>query len=184
MNWQLVPLAAAVPQPWRNGGGITRELLAWPSAADWRVRISVADVERAGPFSRFAGIERWFAVLAGAGVELDVDGTRQRVTAGGEPLRFDGGAAVDCTLLDGATRDLNLMTAPGAARMRRVRGVLRVQPPAPGWLALYAHQAPARVQAGGQSVNVPALHLAWCEAATPAQYIVTGDEALWMEIRP
>lgn len=183
MNWRIVPLAEAVPQPWRNGGGITRELLAWPSPHDWRVRISVADVERAGPFSRFAGIERWFAVLSGQGVVLDVDGARHRVTPEDEALRFDGGAVVECSLVDGATRDLNLMAVPGAARMQRVRGALRVQPPGPALLALYAHQAPARVQAGGHSVDVPALHLAWCEAAGSAELTVTGESALWMEIR-
>jgi environmental stress-induced protein Ves len=34
------------------------------------VRLSVADIERDGPFSAFAGLIRWFAVLSGAGVLL------------------------------------------------------------------------------------------------------------------
>ena len=28
-DWQLVSLDAAAAQPWRNGGGTTRELLVW-----------------------------------------------------------------------------------------------------------------------------------------------------------
>lgn len=57
------------PQPWRNGGGTTRELLAWPrGAAEWQLRISVADITRDGAFSRFDGIDRGFAVVDGAGV--------------------------------------------------------------------------------------------------------------------
>ena len=65
-----VRLADCPPQPWRNGGGVTRELLAWPQAADWRLRVSVADIERDGPFSPFPGVDRWFAVIEGDGVEL------------------------------------------------------------------------------------------------------------------
>ncbi|HZW73458.1 MAG TPA: HutD family protein, partial [Caldimonas sp.] len=34
--------------PWKNGGGVTRELLALRPGGDWRVRISVADVARDG----------------------------------------------------------------------------------------------------------------------------------------
>ena len=44
MNWRSVSLASVPPQPWKNGGGTTRELLAWPAGADWRVRLSVAEV--------------------------------------------------------------------------------------------------------------------------------------------
>ena len=32
------------PQPWRNGGGTTRELLAWPSAEHCNLRIALADI--------------------------------------------------------------------------------------------------------------------------------------------
>ena len=63
----VVALMSAAPQPWRNGGGVTRELLAGRTE-DWSVRLSVADIERDGPFSAFAGVDRWFAVLSGAGV--------------------------------------------------------------------------------------------------------------------
>jgi environmental stress-induced protein Ves len=41
--------------PWKNGGGVTRELLAWPGGGDWQVRISVAEIEADGPFSSFPG---------------------------------------------------------------------------------------------------------------------------------
>jgi environmental stress-induced protein Ves len=183
MNWQLVALDDAAPQPWRNGGGVTRELLAWPSASDWRVRISVADVERAGPFSRFAGIERWFAVLAGEGVLLDVAGAHHRVTRGGTPLRFDGDAAVESELVGGATRDLNLMAAPGAARMQRVAGEVEIQVDVPALLALYAHDTPGCVQSAGTVVEVPARHLGWCLSTNAAKPTVIARDALWMEVR-
>ena len=81
MNWRSVSLASVPPQPWKNGGGTTRELLAWPTGADWRVRLSVAEVVADGPFSRFEGVQRWFAVLGGAGVRLVVNGVANRGTS-------------------------------------------------------------------------------------------------------
>mgnify|MGYP003694612933 CR=1 FL=1 len=42
------------------------------------MRVSVADVATDGPFSTFAGVDRWFAVLDGAGVVLTIGGKAQR----------------------------------------------------------------------------------------------------------
>lgn len=110
MSVRTIRLDEVEPQPWRNGGGTTRELLAWPRAEAWRLRVSVADVQSDGPFSVFTGgVERWFAVLDGNGVELSIDGVAQHVTADSAPLRFSGAASTECRLLDGPTRDLNLM---------------------------------------------------------------------------
>ena len=115
MSWNVVSLADVVATPWRNGGGVTRELVAWPPEGEWQWRMSVAEVEASGPFSRFEGVQRWFAVLSGAGVALDVAGERHTLTAESEPLAFDGAAPTDCQLLKGATQDFNLMVrGPGA----------------------------------------------------------------------
>lgn len=182
MNWKLVPLAATPPQPWRNGGGITRELLAWPDAVDWRVRISVADVQSSGPFSRFDGIERWFAVLQGEGVLLRIDGAEHRLTRTSEPLRFDGAAAVDCSLPAGATQDFNLMAPPGRARQRRVHGRMDVSASGQRLLALYAHDAPATLVMDGETTQIAPYHLAWCLADTSSAGMIASDDALWMEV--
>ena len=79
----LVRCDALEPQPWRNGGGLTRELLAWPSRDDWALRISVADIRADGPFSAFPGVDRWFAVLEGDGVLLALPEGRRSVEADG-----------------------------------------------------------------------------------------------------
>jgi uncharacterized protein len=50
---RVIELAQVEPRPWRNGGGVTRELLAWPGGDDWALRLSVAEIERDGPFSAF-----------------------------------------------------------------------------------------------------------------------------------
>jgi len=114
---RVVSLADVPWQPWRNGRGRTRELLAWPDAQDWRVRLSVAEIAEAAPFSAFEGVERWFAVIDGGGVDLRVDGEVHRLLPSTAPLRFSGGAAVDASPIAGTTRDLNLMVRGGAGAM-------------------------------------------------------------------
>lgn len=182
MNWQLVPLSRTAATPWRNGGGSTRELLAWPSPQDWRVRISVADVEADGPFSAFPGIERWFCVLEGEGVTLRTGAAAQALDGGSAPFRFDGGAAVDCALRAGPTRDFNLMAAPGRAQLRRVGGAGQVQVAAGALVGLYAHRSGARVATDAQWLGVPAATLAWCLVQAPARLQVDAEAALWMEV--
>jgi environmental stress-induced protein Ves len=122
--------------PWRNGGGRTRELLAWPTREDWLVRVSVAEIESDGPFSAFEGVDRCFAVLAGAGVVLSLPRGEVRLHAGDPALAFPGEAAPLCRLIAGPTRDLNLMTRRLAGRgsMQRepLAGRLR-------WHGLYAN---------------------------------------------
>lgn len=118
----LVSLASVVPQPWRNGGGSTQVLLTWPHADDWMLRISVARIERNGPFSAFPGVERWFAVMQGDGVTLRLGDTNIDLRPDSAPFRFDGVAAPECFLLNDATQDLNLMVMreSGVGVMTRV----------------------------------------------------------------
>lgn len=73
MTWQLISLADVPPSPWKNGGGVTRELAVWPGAADWRWRLSVAEVASDGPFSNFEGVQRWLAVLSGTRLRVVAD---------------------------------------------------------------------------------------------------------------
>lgn len=109
------------PQPWRNGGGRTRELLARPAGPNWRLRVSLADIDAGGPFSSFPGTQRWFAVVQGAGVVLRLDRGDFTLRPGDAPLCFDGAEAPGCTLIAGPTRDLNLMLRDGVGAMRPVQ---------------------------------------------------------------
>lgn len=112
--------AADMPAvPWKNGGGVTRDLLCWPDAAAWKLRISLADIATDGPFSDFPGVQRWFAVVEGAGVELAFGARRHVQRVEDAPLIFDGAHAPGCRLLNGPTRDLNVM-------LRGVRGCMRL----------------------------------------------------------
>lgn len=183
MNWQRVGLYEVAPQPWRNGGGLTRELLAWPSRRDWRVRVSVADVASDGPFSLFPGVERWFAVLEGAGVALEVEGSEHRLGRDTDPFRFAGDAEVQCRLLEGPTRDFNLMAPPGRARMQRLRGAVDRSWSTPLLLALYTHDAPATLVRDEVRSEIPPCHLAW-GLHEPGTLRIESADALWMEVQP
>ncbi|MGZ5772636.1 MAG: HutD/Ves family protein [Caldimonas sp.] len=149
--------------PWRNGAGTTRELLALPGPADWRVRVSVADVASAAPFSSFPGVERWFAVLDGPGVELTIEGTTHRCTPSDAPLRFSGAATTSCQPIDGPTRDLNLMLRGAAGVMHRVVAAAPWRPDAQQ-CGLYAVVA-GRCRHDDGTVEVPAHSLLWFEPA-------------------
>jgi environmental stress-induced protein Ves len=110
--------------PWKNGGGLTREVLVEPDPADpaqflWR--ISIATVAEAGPFSRFPGIDRSIAVLGGEGMRLYVEGEAVTLLRDGEPFRFSGDAEVRSELIAGETIDLNVMTRRDMFRHRLTR---------------------------------------------------------------
>ena len=105
--------------PWTNGGGWTTEIIAVPNPQQWNWRVSIADVESAGPFSRFDGVDRTIALLAGAGFALTIDGEPPvGVHVPFRPLRFDGGADTTCSLVDGPVQDLNLMVRRGTIALR------------------------------------------------------------------
>jgi environmental stress-induced protein Ves len=187
MTWQLIRLADAVASPWRNGGGVTRELVAWPAGgADWTWRISVAEVAASGPFSRFEGVQRWFAVLSGDGVSLQLPAAGHRLTPASAPLEFDGGAAVDCRLLGGPTQDLNLMVRQGraSARMQRIAGARQFIASSAKVLAVYTQADAARLRDEQGSFPVPAQSLAWRSVPAGTEVEVMAPGAVWMEIEP
>lgn len=173
MNWQLVALASVAQTPWRNGGGLTSVLAQWPTQGDWQWRMSVAIVEQSGPFSHFDGIDRWFAVLEGAGVTLQIADQTHHLTPHSAPLAFDGAAETACELIDGRTTDFNLMvkqrkghTARSGVNVTRVRGVMEVHPEKNITLALYAN-AGATIHWHNGSLTLPAGSLAF---SNPQQY--------------
>ena len=113
---KLVSISAIPPQPWKNGGGLTRELALSTDDHGLIWRLSVADVASAGPFSEFPGLKRVLTVIEGQGLLLRHE--RGVIKAPkGEPVRFDGDLAIDCDLIGGAVRDFNLIYDPARARM-------------------------------------------------------------------
>lgn len=93
--------------PWKNGGGVTRQIAqSGPGDPFWR--LSIADVEKDGPFSDFPGLRRILTVISGSGMTLKL--------AEGAcpadlhiPVHFSGDTPVDGVLRDGPVQNFNLI---------------------------------------------------------------------------
>jgi uncharacterized protein len=122
----ILRAADRVAVPWKNGGGLTREVAVHPpgsTLANFAWRVSLAEVRTGGPFSTFTGIDRQMAVLSGR-LELLIAG-REPVTlcADSDPVEFAGDLPVSSEPLQSPVLDLNVMTrrAAFAACLRRCR---------------------------------------------------------------
>lgn len=186
---QIVRLDDVAPQLWRNGGGQTHELLTWPDGEAWRLRISLAEIEKDGPFSAFPGVTRWFTVMQGKGVVLRFGSEARTLDAGSDPLQFDGAEAPDCNLIDGPTRDLNLMLRDG-------QGVMRPVHPGRSWAGGFAQRGLFTTVAGilvpehGAPTPLPANTLLWQRGAIPGALRFEPDQipshpaAWWLGYTP
>lgn len=115
MTLQYFDIASLTASPWKNGGGTTREIVCAPAGADmdgfdWRV--SIATIDRSGPFSAFVGIDRVIMLLDGAGVRLHSSDGRieHRLDQPYVPFAFAGDVALDSDLLAGTSTDFNVMS--------------------------------------------------------------------------
>ncbi|KAF5997844.1 MULTISPECIES: HutD/Ves family protein [Streptomyces] len=117
MTVRVLPAAGRVAVPWKNGGGVTREIVARPEGADmgdFEWRVSLADVGSDGPFSAFADVDRILTMVEGEGMDLTVGGERRRVATRFVPQRFPGDLPTGCRLLGGPVVNLNVMWHRGA----------------------------------------------------------------------
>jgi uncharacterized protein len=179
---QQVQLRDVAPQSWRNGGGSTRELLAWPPTTnlhDWQLRVSVATIAHSAAFSSFAGITRWFVVLQGAGLRLDLPGGPRVLTCADAPLQFEGEAAPHCQLLDGPTLDLNFMARRGAGSscLQAARAGSDL-PGAFAWRALYAADA-ATLDVDGVAQPLAANTLFWTDSQDSSRWHLRQAGRAW-----
>jgi environmental stress-induced protein Ves len=109
----LIPFAGLSPVPWKNGGGNTTQIAAFPPDAtfedfDWRV--SLATILEDGAFSEFPGIERTLALVEGHGMTLEIDGEPKLLSQADPVAAFDGESHVVAKLNRGPSTDLNVMT--------------------------------------------------------------------------
>ncbi|WP_411288672.1 HutD family protein [Phenylobacterium sp.] len=178
--------------PWKNGGGVTREIAAWPPGSgfdDFAWRVSMAEIHEDGPFSSFASVDRILAVLEG-GLRLTVHGAGVfELSPRSAPLAFDGETPAAAKLTAGPVLDLNVMTRRGAAFARLDRVVSPVAVPAtPGARLVFALADGVRIHGAG---GVHGLHRydgllttarISIEASASAQAIIvsltTSEEAL------
>ncbi len=151
---RLLRAADRTAVPWKNGGGVTREIAAWPADTgmdDFAWRVSLAEVGSDGPFSAFPDIERTLTMVEGAGMDLTVGGTQRRVDERYAPQDFAGDVPTDCRLLGGPVANFNVMYRRGhvQAETAVVRGRLRLAAPRGGAVLAVALEGPAVVEGPG-----------------------------------
>jgi len=180
-------LRTIVPQPWKNGAGLTREIaFGGASSSDFDWRISLAEVARGAPFSAFPGVDRCILLWRGAGMRLrSADGAVDHaLTAPLTPFAFSGDIALDATLVDGPCADFNVMTRRGVFRSD-VRCTRRaVELPAADVTLLVCSAGQWQVTADAPSTLDPMQALLW---RTPLASLhvepPSGDDAALLAVR-
>ena len=95
--------------PWANGRGTSFEIASDRNESEeWTWRLAMAPVNEDGAFSRIECVNRFLAVVQGAGMLLSVDRKKLQCLPM-QVVRFRGDAITDATLTDGPITDINLM---------------------------------------------------------------------------
>lgn len=105
---QIFSATTAKATPWKNGGGVTRELCLERVEGHIHWRMSLADIEQNGAFSTFPDMCRVLTIAQGQGVTLTGQHEQLRASPS-TPLAFDGALDLTSELIDGSTQALNIM---------------------------------------------------------------------------
>jgi uncharacterized protein len=175
MQPRLIRIDDTEPQPWRNGGGVRRDLLEGPEpGGDWLWRVSIADITADGPFSSYPDTERWFAIVKGSGVELRLETGLRRVLRNSEPLSFDGAEAPACRLIDGPACALNLMLRDGAHGSMALATDAAPWHPESAQCGLFT-AVDGRCRADDHDTEVPGHALLWFDRAPRTLAFIGGQ---------
>jgi uncharacterized protein len=124
LSLRILHAADRVAVPWKNGGGLTREVAVHPPGsglAGFEWRVSMAEVRAGGPFSSFPDIDRSLAVLEGS-LTLTIDGRAPATLFPDTPaVQFPGDVPVSAAPPDAVVTDLNVMVRRGRWRARMNR---------------------------------------------------------------
>ena len=107
---QLIRYADQTEMPWKNGSGLTREIARQSNDAQPYWRLSLATVDRSGPFSILPGCERIILLIEGQPMSLHFDDGEVIALIRNEPRHFSCERALQAVLPGpGERRDLNLI---------------------------------------------------------------------------
>jgi len=162
---QIIRKSSFKAVPWKNGGGVTHEIIRNPATGDpFQWRMSVAHIDGSGPFSDFSGYRRHMVLLQGQGLTLRFKtGDDCLLREVGDLAQFDGAATPHCDLLGGPCVDLNLMVAESLraeARVLRLTGKSAMAAPSARAL-IFSIEAPLWLEwDGGETVKLEPWDLA------------------------
>lgn len=105
---RIIRAGSLIATPWKNGGGLTREIASREASGALHWRLSIADVDKDGPFSAFPGLSRILTVIEGHGMDLHTP-TETLAARPLQPLAFAGDVPVQGELRDGPVRNFNLI---------------------------------------------------------------------------
>jgi uncharacterized protein len=189
---QHLPQADYQRARWANDGGWTSEIARAPErGSDFDWRLSKADVDADGPFSRFGGYARELIVLSG-GVRLTFADPHEIVELAGplDRYRFDGDRAVRAEVMSAPMRDLNIIWRPDRmnveVRTIELAGVMEIKMPPPnatlllyvasGWFHVDASNSRLRVNRGDTLCVEGNFDDRWLTADGTAQLIAVAIE--------
>ena len=157
-----------VAVPWKNGGGVTREIHREPPGPEpFAWRLSLATVDSRGPFSRFDGYERTLVFVRGAGMVLSFTGHGEsQLTSAGQMVTFDGAWDTLGSPLDGPCTDLNLMIAKAAlevqARSITLEGAEVISTPGYAETIICCVEGAVEINSAGGTAELRAVDVARC----------------------
>lgn len=149
-----------VARPWKNGGGMTYEVVVSPEGAgldDFAWRVSLAELRAAGAFSSWPGVSRSLLLLEGEPVRLDMEGEQVMLDQRTGLLHFAGSVPV-FAWPDGAAVDAGVMSRDRLCRQHsrilQVSGSSMLQRGAPEAVLLLADGESLIVAAAGTQVSL------------------------------
>ena len=142
--------------------------------ADWKCRVSVANIDQNGPFSSFPGIGRWFSLISSESITLEFKDRSVELKPGDPGCFFEGGEAPYCRLSGGPAQALNLMIRSKAGKGALASlGMLEPLSNNQSWWAGNAEQAGIFANTAGQlfhdgpdPVAIQAQSLVWSTEST------------------
>jgi environmental stress-induced protein Ves len=167
---------------WKNGKGVTHDILLLPAGAsheNFDVRVSLAPIVGAAPFSAFPGIERVITCLGDNPVILVfADGREVRLDTL-VPYRFDSGLSPSTRLPAGESRVLNVMTRRGRcnATVEIVHGAAKNTLKVPSGGMAIVHAAQGDCEVAGRRVSFGETMLVR-DLADVAATVGSGNAAL------
>ena len=105
---RIIPPSEFKAMPWKNGGGITHEILKEERDGKLLWRLSIAEVASDGPFSLFPGLSRILTVIDGEGLVLQAPDHELRALPF-SPVTFSGDLAITSKRIGGDVRDFNVI---------------------------------------------------------------------------
>lgn len=175
--------------PWKNGLGVTEEVIADPPESDignfgWR--ISIAHVGTDGPFSLFPGVDRTITLLDGGGLFLDLQDRTVELDRKGEPFAFAGELSISSRNKAGPTIDLNVMTRRGQYRhvMKRLDAGENLWRSGGETATVVICNAATTIDSGGAPIRLDRFDAVYCEPADEDLRLPINAELLAISLFP